>query len=249
MKKSIFYTLLMLCCCWWMPQAQAQFGNFNISGQVTFAEEEIPVPEYPVHLIIPALDIQETTMTDDAGNYSLDVEIDPVFLADVEVYVIDFCIGDVITVQTTNESDSTIIDFNVCSIINPPHTGPTCDAFFQADIIDPAALTVQFIDLSFSSLPINTWAWDFGDGNSSVESSPLHTYAEIGEYEVSLTIESDSCASTVTHIVAVDTIIGGGCNCEAIFDPVCVDLFGIPIQFPNECEALCAGADPSFFVD
>jgi len=47
-------------------------------------------------------------------------------------------------------------------------------------------LVVQFNDLS-TGIP-STFAWDFGDGETSTEKSPLHTYTREGIYDVALTV-------------------------------------------------------------
>jgi PKD repeat protein len=49
-----------------------------------------------------------------------------------------------------------------------------------------APFTVQFYDTSYG-YP-ETWSWDFGDGNTSEEQYPIHTYLVPGTYDVSLTI-------------------------------------------------------------
>ena len=54
--------------------------------------------------------------------------------------------------------------------------------------------TVSFINLSeFASEGWNIvgWDWNFGDGNTSSEESPVHTYDADGLYEVSLVITTD----------------------------------------------------------
>jgi len=47
-------------------------------------------------------------------------------------------------------------------------------------------LEVQFTDNSTGNP--DTWAWDFGDGDTSTDQNPVHTYTELGTYTVSLTI-------------------------------------------------------------
>jgi PKD repeat protein len=41
-------------------------------------------------------------------------------------------------------------------------------------------------------------SWDFGDGATSTEQSPTHTYDEQGIYIVSLTVTDDGGASNMT---------------------------------------------------
>lgn len=54
-----------------------------------------------------------------------------------------------------------------------------------------APLAVTFGDRSAAgSSEITSWAWDFGDGESSTEQNPKHTYSKIGVFAVSLTVES-----------------------------------------------------------
>ena len=39
-----------------------------------------------------------------------------------------------------------------------------------------------------SSGPVTSWSWDFGDGTTSTEASPLHSYTAAGVFTVSLTV-------------------------------------------------------------
>jgi PKD repeat protein len=57
-------------------------------------------------------------------------------------------------------------------------------------------LTVQFSDASTGSP--TTWVWDFGDGSTSTEQSPSHTYNTAGTYTVSLTATNDAGSDTET---------------------------------------------------
>ncbi|HEY9041980.1 MAG TPA: S8 family serine peptidase [Rheinheimera sp.] len=60
-------------------------------------------------------------------------------------------------------------------------------------------LTVSFSDLSTdANNNINSYSWDFGDGNASGDANPQHNYAEPGSYQVSLTV-TDSTGLTDTH--------------------------------------------------
>jgi PKD repeat protein len=72
---------------------------------------------------------------------------------------------------------------------------PLPDANFTANqTTGRAPLDVQFTDLSTGS-PIS-WAWSFGDGSSSGDQNPVHTYTAAGTYTVSLTVTNECGADT-----------------------------------------------------
>lgn len=54
-----------------------------------------------------------------------------------------------------------------------------------------APLAVQFTDTSNSgTAEITKWLWSFGDGATSTEQNPKHTYTKLGAFTVSLTVET-----------------------------------------------------------
>ncbi len=63
-------------------------------------------------------------------------------------------------------------------------------AQFAASVDD---LTVTFVSTSAGA---TSWEWSFGDGSTSTEENPIHTYAEGGTYVVTLTTGS-GCTFTV----------------------------------------------------
>jgi PKD repeat protein len=52
-------------------------------------------------------------------------------------------------------------------------------------------LAVQFTDLS-TVMNISSWLWDFGDGTTSTEENPAHTYTAPGSFDVNLTVYGDN---------------------------------------------------------
>ena len=56
---------------------------------------------------------------------------------------------------------------------------------------------IEFTDNSTGT--INSWDWNFGDGNTSTDSDPIHTYAAEDDYTVTLTAtnECGDVSSTV----------------------------------------------------
>lgn len=65
-----------------------------------------------------------------------------------------------------------------------------------------AGTTVTF---SNSSIDATGYEWDFGDGTTSEEENPVHTYASSGDYTVTLTALNGPCADTYSEVCAVIT--------------------------------------------
>ena len=65
-------------------------------------------------------------------------------------------------------------------------------------------INIQYINNSQNA---QMYLWDFGDGNISSIEQPLHTYTDVGIYDVSLTVYSGSCISrqVESQYIRVDT--------------------------------------------
>ena len=57
-------------------------------------------------------------------------------------------------------------------------------------------LEVTFTDLSLNDPA--SWLWDFGDGYTSDEQNPVHTYVRIGDFTVSLTVTNSEGSDVMT---------------------------------------------------
>ena len=106
-----------------------------------------------------------------------------------------------------------VIEFVCIPVVDPPVAAISSNPpYFTCDGI------VEFGDIS-SNAP-SSWEWDFGDGNTSTDENPSHTYTEEGSYEVSLIACNNLGCDTTTMVY------------EFLFDndPVC---FG-ETMFVNE---------------
>lgn len=59
---------------------------------------------------------------------------------------------------------------------------PICS--FTVTISEVNPLTVQLVDISTNGA--SDWKWDFGDGKTSTQNNPEHTYATPGQYTITL---------------------------------------------------------------
>ncbi len=48
-----------------------------------------------------------------------------------------------------------------------------------------------------------TYLWTFGDGTTSTDVNPSHTYTDLGDYDVTLEVTNGSCSDMVMHTVSV----------------------------------------------
>jgi hypothetical protein len=65
-------------------------------------------------------------------------------------------------------------------------------------VLDMKRRLVAFQDESLGK--ITAWRWDFGDGTSSLEQHPLHSYAKAGQYVVVLSVEGPAGKSRMSKI-------------------------------------------------
>jgi PKD repeat protein len=96
--------------------------------------------------------------------------------------------GDLISATATllDGSNGTILGPVDCDVIHPNQASFTVDQ--QSG---PAPLTVSFTDTSTGNVftgPPEAWEWDFGDGGTSTEQNPIHTYTEAGILTARLTV-------------------------------------------------------------
>ncbi len=77
----------------------------------------------------------------------------------------------------------------------------------NGDTVGAIPFAVQFADRTFDDFQNNlppdpvSFAWDFGDGNTSTDQHPVHTYDTGGYYDVSLEITIDENLTVNTYLI------------------------------------------------
>ncbi len=75
------------------------------------------------------------------------------------------------------------------------HPAPIADFDYSVD-----SLSVQFTNQSQGG---SSFFWDFGDGNTSTDENPVHTFSAPGNYEVTLTVSNGPCGATLAKTISV----------------------------------------------
>lgn len=65
-------------------------------------------------------------------------------------------------------------------------------------------LKFEFTDLS--AYEVEEWFWDFGDGGTSSDTNPVHTFSQNGIYEVCLIVKNKKGADTLCRTIKLGTV-------------------------------------------
>jgi gliding motility-associated-like protein len=109
------------------------------------------------------------------------------------------------TINSTDDNLCEILDsISVLNLKIPEadfHTYPDHRRFY-----DQLENPFLFIDISNTYLQnIIDWQWDFGDNTFGTDSIASHSYAEVGEYTILLTIETQyNCWDTISKKILID---------------------------------------------
>jgi PKD repeat protein len=123
----------------------------------------------------------------------------------------DFGDGGTSTEQNPTYTYSVPGDYTVClTVTNASGMDEVCETVTIS--LAPVALfmfepqgggTYQFTDESLNNP--TSWSWDFGDGNTSTEQNPEHTYNVVGEYQACLMVANAIGSSQACGTIMVMT--------------------------------------------
>ena len=113
----------------------------------------------------------------------------------------------------------TITDANNCTQVSTPITVANGQQVIAG--ITSSSVTVylnQGGEIQFNSISAGatSYVWDFGDGNTSTDKDPLHTYTATGTYTVTLTAFNGPCSDTQMDVIVVLESTGAVANIENV---------------------------------
>lgn len=90
--------------------------------------------------------------------------------------------------------------------MSPPQYGVFTTVISEAPEIYPVAsftFSVNGLDYTFTDQSQNAdaWLWDFGDGQTSTQQNPVHTFAAGGDYTIVLTAYKLACLDTMSSTI------------------------------------------------
>ncbi len=172
----------------------ADYSGTNLKVRLALTESDIPYNwqgmtelNFVNRLMIP--DAAGTSVTFSSVGETIDVPLNFTFNTD---WVLNNC---ELVAFIQDDGNKENLNAITMSLPDVPLGVPTAN-FEGTPTSGYVPLTVQFTDLS--SGQINTWSWDFGDGETSTEQNPEHTYNNTGTYTVSLTVTGDAGTDTYT---------------------------------------------------
>ncbi len=94
-----------------------------------------------------------------------------------------------------------VLQANQCTSLRTPVTAYVLGANANSFSYSAAAGNV----VSFSPAATGSglsYSWDFGDGNTSTDQNPVHTYSNNGNYTVTLSVSNGSCSDQVSGTIS-----------------------------------------------
>lgn len=195
----------------------------TVSGTVTDPNGSF-VPFWQVQVGDYPLDQYVTT--DANGFYMVQANV-PQGSTSVNVYSFTFCdsffgMGDLVVAPIVNSA--AVANFTLCDVVPPIDPCSAYITYYQSNPADPLTYNFEYYAFALDTSTVVSVTWDFGDGTTSNEESPEHTYAQSGIYTVLLTTEtSTGCVAHACDVVfafddstycPIDTFWYG---CQAMF--------------------------------
>ncbi len=178
---------------------EAAWGNITKTNYITVGEK--PKASF--------------TVTPGGGNDPLTVQFSDNSTGNVTSWYWDFGDGSTSTSQNPNHTYAAIGTYVVTlkvsnafgsdSLINPitlSTSAPVANFTLSANSGN-APLTIQFTDTSTGI--VNSRIWNFGNGNTSTDQNPSHTYYQAGTYAVTLTVINNFGFNTLSSSVNVSS--------------------------------------------
>ncbi|WP_410509920.1 PGF-pre-PGF domain-containing protein [Methanosarcina hadiensis] len=175
-----------------------------------------------INVVEPAIPIANFTSNCTTGHQPLSIAFEDTSTGVRTSWIWDFGDGNISMIQNPEHEYSATGSYSVTlTVANDEGSNQTQkenyitvlpqppSADFYSDVTSgDAPLKVQFCDTS-TGAP-SSWNWDFGDGDTSTEKNPVHTYYKDGTFKVNLAVCNAGGTSSKTATITVDKESNGG---------------------------------------
>ncbi len=171
--------------------SQGEKYEVILIGQITNNQNGGPIMDQEINIYSDSIytkgfSYHKTVYSDDKGFFydtlKTDLKKGALIVSTLDYLDIDY---DTTVYFRFNWSETNILFANFKLPLPDPVLGHQANFDFIENPFNTNALEFQFTDIT-NSTNVVFREWDFGDGNSSNEISPIHTYSEPGIYRVSL---------------------------------------------------------------
>ncbi|KKH95709.1 hypothetical protein EO95_06280 [Methanosarcina sp. 1.H.T.1A.1] len=184
-KGGVFYRMEDLGNPSWMqssPRFSTVTANFTVSTDSVLVGKAVAFVDYSVNQTAEQLDFGDNSANSSTATVT-------------HTYTTPGTYTATLTVKNDVSSQSMT---KTITVIQP--TIPVAN--FTSDLTTGfAPLNVAFTDTS-AGLPAS-WSWDFGDGSTSDNRNPTHTYSAGGSYNVNLTVSNEYGTDSKTAVIVV----------------------------------------------
>ncbi len=169
------------------------FGQFIVSSS---AQQVLPVANFSSNVTIGKnpLSVQFKDLSENATKWSWDFGDGAHSTEQNPVHTYLAAGNYIVTLTVNNSAGSNTLTKN--NYIVATNSGDNIIGGF-------APFTVKFRDQSTNAA---SWQWNFGDGNTSTEQNPKHTYSNAGRYVVTLTVSNAAGSNTATKTSYINVI-------------------------------------------
>ena len=121
----------------------------------------------------------------------------------------DFGDGNTSTAQNPTHTFATAGTFNIClTATNTAGNNTACQSLTvvlspQANFTATMGENGNYTFTDQSTNEPSSWAWDFGDGNTSTDQNPTHTFTTTGDFNVCLMVTNAAGSSNICQMISV----------------------------------------------
>ncbi|MCB0514619.1 MAG: PKD domain-containing protein [Chitinophagales bacterium] len=119
--------------------------------------------------------------------------------------------GPSFTLREKSDDSGTLSGFALSFACSQPSEPPTA-AFSYA----PTSICSGLVNFQNQSLLGSTYSWDFGDGSTSSNPSPVHQYNASGTYDATLSVSNSFGSDEVTQSITIDVLVAEVGICETV---------------------------------